>query len=103
VEDTYGRASQPYESTGAASKKLPELVQYGGIPGAKYRPADIHGQYRFTICQTVVDQHDDHLLLVAVPVGPHSRSRGIEVFADSRLEGMSLHETEHCFTISVSI
>ena len=103
VQDSYGRASQPYESTGAASKTLPELVPYGGIPGAKFRPTDIHGHHRFTICKAVVDQDDDHRLLLAVPVGPHSLARGIEVFAHGSLASMSLHETEHCFTISVSL
>ena len=80
--------------TGAASKNLPELVQYDGIPGAKYRPTDIHGHYRFTIGKAVVEQDDDHLLL-AVPVGPHSLTRGIEVFDHGSLEGMSLNETQH--------
>ena len=49
VQDSYGRTSQPYESTGVASKTLPDLVQYDGIPGAKYRPTDITGHYRFSI------------------------------------------------------
>jgi len=102
VQDSYGRASQPYESMAAAGKNLPELVQYEGIPGAKYRSADIYGRYRFTIGKTVVDQDYGHLLL-AVPVGPHSLTRGIEIFGQGSLEGMSLHETEHCFTISVSV
>jgi len=73
------------------------------IPGAKYRPTDIHGHFRFTICKAAVDQDDDHQLLLAVPVGAHSLTGGIEVFAHGSLAGMSLHETEHCFTISVSI
>jgi CRP/FNR family cyclic AMP-dependent transcriptional regulator len=102
VQDSYGRTSQPYESTGIASKNLPELVQYDGIPGAKYRPTDIHGHYRFTIGKAFVEQDGDHLLL-AVPVGPHSLTRGIEVFDHGSLEGMSLNETQHCFTITVSI
>ena len=102
VQDSYGRTSQPYELTGVASKNLPELVQYDGIPGAKYRPTDIHGHYRFTIGKAFVEQDGDHLLL-AVPVGPHSLTRGIEVFDHGSLEGMSLNETQHCFTITVSI
>jgi len=102
VQDSYGRASQPYESTGAASKTLPALVPFGGIPGAKYRPTDIHGHHRFTICKAVVDQDDDHRLLLAVPVGARSPTRSIEVFAQGSLEAMGLQETEHCLTISVS-
>ncbi len=102
VQDSYGRASQPYESTGAASKNLPALVPYGGIPGAKYRPTDIDGHHRFTLCKAVVDQDDGHRLLLAVPVGARSPTRGIEVFAHGSLAAMSLHETEHCFTISAS-
>ena len=92
VQDSYGRASQPYESTGATSKNLPGLVQYDGIPGAKYRPTDIYGHYRFTIGKAFVDQDGDYLVL-AFPVGPHSLTRGIEVFGHGSLEGMSLHET----------
>ncbi len=105
VQDSYGRASQPYESTGAASKTLPALVPYGGIPGAKYRPTDIHGHHHFTICKAAVNRDDDHQLLLAVPVGVHSLTRGsgIEVFAHGSIAGMSLQETEHCFTISVRI
>jgi CRP/FNR family transcriptional regulator, cyclic AMP receptor protein len=103
VQDSYGRASQPYESTGAASKSLPALVPYGGIPGAKYRPTDIHRHFRFTICKAAVDQDDDHQLLLAVPVGAPSLSGGIEVFSHGSLAGLSLQETEHCFTISVSV
>jgi CRP-like cAMP-binding protein/mannose-6-phosphate isomerase-like protein (cupin superfamily) len=102
VEDSYGRTSQPYESTGVASRNLPGLVQYDGIPGAKYRPTDIHGHYRFTIGKAFVEQDGDYLLL-AVPVGPHSLTRGIEVFNHGSLEGMSLNETQHCFTITVSV
>jgi CRP-like cAMP-binding protein/mannose-6-phosphate isomerase-like protein (cupin superfamily) len=102
VEDSYGRTSQPYESTGVASKNLPGLVQYDGIPGAKYRPTDIHGHYRFTIGKAFVEQDGDYLLL-AVPVGPHSLTRGIEVFDHGSLEGMSLNETQHCFAITVSV
>ena len=94
--------ANPTSSTGVASKNLPELVQYDGIPGAKYRPTDIHGHYRFTIGKAFVEQDGDHLLL-AVPVGPHSLTRGIEVFDHGSLEGMSLNETQHCFTITVSI
>ena len=99
VQDSYGRASQPYEPTGANNKDLPVLVQYDAIPGAKYRPTDIYGHYRFTIGKTVVDQDDDHLLL-AFLVGPHPPTRRIEILGHGSLERMSLHETEHCFTIS---
>jgi CRP-like cAMP-binding protein/mannose-6-phosphate isomerase-like protein (cupin superfamily) len=102
VQDSYGRASQPYESTAATSKNLPELVEYDGIPGAKYRPTDIYGRYRFTIGKTVGDRDGDQLML-AVPVGPHSPAHAIEVFSHGSLEGMRLNETEHCFTITVSI
>jgi CRP-like cAMP-binding protein/mannose-6-phosphate isomerase-like protein (cupin superfamily) len=102
VQDSYGRASQPYESTAATSKSLPQLVEYAGIPGAKYRPTDIYGHYRFTIGKTVGDRDGDQLML-AVPVGPHSPARAIEVFGHGSLKGMRLNETEHCFTISVSI
>jgi CRP-like cAMP-binding protein/mannose-6-phosphate isomerase-like protein (cupin superfamily) len=102
VQDSYGRASQPYESTAATSKNLPQLVEYEGIPGAKYRPTDICGHYRFTIGKTVGDRDGDQLML-AVPVGPHSPTRAIEVFGHGSLKGMKLNETEHCFTISVSI
>jgi mannose-6-phosphate isomerase-like protein (cupin superfamily) len=102
VQDSYGRTSQPYESTGVASKTLPDLVQYHGIPGAKYRPTDITGHYRFSIGKALVEKDGDRLLLV-VPVGPHSLARGIEIFDHGNLEGMNLDETEHCFTIAVTL
>lgn len=102
VQDSYGRASQPYESTIAASRTLPELVSYDGLPGAKYRPTDIYGRYRFTIGKTVFAGEGDQLVL-AVPVGPHSLTRRIEVFCQGSVEGMTLHETDHCFTIRVNL
>lgn len=98
VQDSYGRASQPYESMAATAKNLPDLVAYAEIPGAKYRPTDFYDHYHFTIAKTVAEQDDGHVLL-AVPVGPHSVARGIEVFGPGSLERMSLHETEYCFSI----
>jgi CRP-like cAMP-binding protein/mannose-6-phosphate isomerase-like protein (cupin superfamily) len=100
VQDSYGRASQPYESMAAAAQNLPDLVPYDGIPGAKYRPTDFYGRCRFTIGKTVAEPEDEHLML-AVPVGPQSLARGIEVFGDGSLDGMSLHDREHCFSICV--
>ena len=104
VQDAYGRASQPYESMGTTSWNLPELVQYDGIPGAKYRSTDLYGHYHFAISKAAVDQENGDGLLLAVPVGRwHSLTRGIEVFDHGSLKGLSLHDTEHCFTISASI
>jgi mannose-6-phosphate isomerase-like protein (cupin superfamily) len=101
VQDSYGRTSQPYESMAATAKNLPGLVAYDDIHGAKYRPSDFHGRYRFAIGRTVVDRQDNRVLL-ALPVGPHSLARGIEVFGQDSVEEMRLDETGHCFSISIS-
>ncbi len=101
VQDSYGRTSQPYESMAAKAKNLPALVPYDDVQGAKYRSSDFHGRYHFTIGKTVVEHEDGHVLL-AVPVGPHSLPRGIEVFGRGGLEGMRLEKSEHCFSISIS-
>jgi CRP-like cAMP-binding protein/mannose-6-phosphate isomerase-like protein (cupin superfamily) len=99
VGDSYGRAHQPYEATSAAAKNLPGLVKYDGIPGAKYRPADIDGHYRFTIGGLHVESSDS--FVVAVPVGVQSVTGGIEILGEGSPIEMGRHGTEVCFQISV--
>jgi hypothetical protein len=85
----------------ATAKNLPALVAYDDIQGAKYRASDCHGRYRFAIGKTVAGRQD-HRVLLAVPVGPHSLARGIEVFGRDSIEDMRLDDQEHCFSISIS-
>ena len=99
VQDSYGRASQPYEATSAGTEDLPGLIKYDGIAGAKYRPADIDGHYRFTIGNLHVEGSGS--FLVAVPVGLQSAAGDIEILGEGSLVETGLHGTEPCFKISV--
>jgi CRP-like cAMP-binding protein/mannose-6-phosphate isomerase-like protein (cupin superfamily) len=99
VQDSYGRASQPYEATSARIEDLPGLIKYDEIPGAKYRPADIDGHYRFTIGGLKAEGNSS--FVVAVPVGLQSSTGDIEILREDGLAETGLNGTERCFTISV--
>ena len=102
VQDSYGRASQPYESMRYWQRGSTRgRSKYDGIPGAKYRHADIDGHYRFTIGKPWRERMTSSFL-VAVPVGLQSVTGDIEIVERGRSRWRRVtSETEPCFTISV--